>query len=73
MARSLNLEVIAEGVETKEQFAFLMSRQCTEMQGYYFAAPLSPQDVERLVREGSVPLRKRPDGQQNRCPRLVSY
>jgi diguanylate cyclase (GGDEF)-like protein/PAS domain S-box-containing protein len=58
MARSLNLEVIAEGVETEEQFAFLASRQCNEMQGYYFAAPLWPQDLERLLREGSVPLRQ---------------
>ena len=62
MARGLNLEVIAEGVETEEQFAFLMSRQCNEMQGYYFAFPLSPQDVELLVREGSVPLHKRSEG-----------
>jgi diguanylate cyclase (GGDEF)-like protein len=62
MARSLNLEVIAEGVETAEQFGFLRSRQCNEMQGYYFAVPLLPQDVERLLREGSVPLAKRPEG-----------
>jgi len=62
MARSLKLEVIAEGVETAEQFGFLRSRQCNEMQGYYFAVPLLPQDVERLLREGSVPLAKRPEG-----------
>ncbi len=36
-----------------------MSRQCNEMQGYYFAVPLWPQDMERLLREGSVPLRER--------------
>jgi diguanylate cyclase (GGDEF)-like protein/PAS domain S-box-containing protein len=62
IARSLALEVIAEGVETAEQFAFLGSRQCDDMQGYYFAVPLLPQDVERLLREGSVPLAKRPEG-----------
>jgi diguanylate cyclase (GGDEF)-like protein/PAS domain S-box-containing protein len=60
MGRSLKLDVVAEGVETEEQFEFLMSRQCNEMQGYYFAAPLAPLDVERLVREGSVPRREQP-------------
>jgi predicted signal transduction protein with EAL and GGDEF domain len=59
MARGLKIEAIAEGVETEEQFAFLMSRQCTEMQGFYFSVPLGPHDMECLVREGSVPLSKR--------------
>jgi EAL domain-containing protein (putative c-di-GMP-specific phosphodiesterase class I) len=62
MARSLKLEVIAEGVETAEQFAFLMSRQCNDMQGCYFAVPLLPQDLERLLREGCVPLGKSQEG-----------
>ncbi len=63
MARSLKLEVIAEGVETAEQFGFLRSRQCNEMQGHYFSVPLLPQDLERLLREGSVPLAKRSEAQ----------
>ncbi len=40
MARSLNLKVIAEGVETHEQLAFLSSRGCTDVQGYYFSRPI---------------------------------
>ncbi len=60
MARGLKLRAIAEGIETKEQLEFLVSRQCSEMQGYYFSAPLDPQDVEHLVRQGSVPVARVP-------------
>ena len=39
MAHSLNLAVIAEGVETLEQLNFLRSLKCDEMQGYFVARP----------------------------------
>jgi len=39
MAHSLKLNVIAEGVETMQQLAFLQERKCWEMQGYYFSHP----------------------------------
>jgi EAL domain-containing protein (putative c-di-GMP-specific phosphodiesterase class I) len=41
MARSLNLRVIAEGVETAEELAFLQAHECEEAQGYYFSRPVS--------------------------------
>jgi len=41
MSQILGLEVIAEGVENKEQLLFLQSRGCYEIQGYYFSKPLS--------------------------------
>lgn len=44
MGRSLRLQVIAEGVENREQLEFLKQRGCHEMQGYYFSRPL-PVDV----------------------------
>jgi diguanylate cyclase (GGDEF)-like protein/PAS domain S-box-containing protein len=51
MARSLNLEVVAEGVETREQADFFKERGCQEVQGYYFSRPLPPDQLaERLRR-----------------------
>lgn len=45
MGHSLKLKVIAEGVETREQLAFLEDRGCDEMQGYYLSKPLSERDL----------------------------
>ncbi|KEK25479.1 putative bifunctional diguanylate cyclase/phosphodiesterase [Bacillus gaemokensis] len=41
LANTLNLSVVAEGIETKEQLQFLQNNGCTYMQGYYFSKPLS--------------------------------
>jgi diguanylate cyclase (GGDEF)-like protein len=51
MAHDLNLYVIAEGVETKEQLDFLISKNCDEMQGYYFSKPVSSKEFEKMVEE----------------------
>ena len=42
MAHALNMQVVAEGVETKEQLELLRAHQCDFIQGYYFSRPLSP-------------------------------
>jgi diguanylate cyclase (GGDEF)-like protein len=49
MARSLRIEVVAEGVENAQQLAFLRSRNCWMMQGYYFSEPLPPEACARLL------------------------
>ena len=49
MAHSLKLNVIAEGVETREQLEFLQQRKCQQAQGYYFARPLDPQQFEAFL------------------------
>ncbi len=49
MGRSLQLRVIAEGVETEEQIAFLRARQCEEGQGFLFSHPLAAEDFTRLL------------------------
>jgi EAL domain-containing protein (putative c-di-GMP-specific phosphodiesterase class I) len=50
LAQTLNLKVIAEGVETEDQMAFLKCRQCFEMQGYLFGKPVPAKDFETLLR-----------------------
>ena len=52
MARSLNLRVVAEGVETLEQLEFLRSRECDEAQGYYFSRPVPAEQFARLLQAG---------------------
>ena len=54
MSRSLNLQVVAEGVETREQLEFLRQRRCDQMQGYYFSKPLSAEDLLSLLKSRTV-------------------
>ncbi len=52
MARSLKLRVVAEGVETPEQLAFLQAHECDEAQGYYFSRPVPPERFAELLATG---------------------
>jgi len=49
MAHALNLQVIAEGVETAEQLAFLREHNCEQIQGYYFCHPLPPDEFVQFL------------------------
>jgi len=48
LAHNLQKEVIAEGVETKEQLDFLKNHQCDITQGFFFSKPLPAEDIERI-------------------------
>jgi diguanylate cyclase (GGDEF)-like protein/PAS domain S-box-containing protein len=50
MAQNLNLDVIAEGVETEEQRSFLMNKGCTHFQGYLFGKPIPIDQFEELIK-----------------------
>ncbi len=50
LAHSMELKVIAEGVEKSEQIAFLQSLQCDEIQGFYFSRPLNAETVTDLLK-----------------------
>lgn len=54
LGHGLNLGVVAEGVETLEQWDFLKSIHCDAMQGYFFSKPLAPESVMQLVYNRTV-------------------
>jgi len=54
MGHNLGLSVVAEGVETDEQLAFLAERRCEEVQGFYLSEPLPPALLNVLFEKGSL-------------------
>jgi diguanylate cyclase (GGDEF)-like protein/PAS domain S-box-containing protein len=52
MGRDLNMRVVAEGVETQEQAAFLRAHHCDQAQGYYFGRPVGAEEFAVLLRTG---------------------
>jgi diguanylate cyclase (GGDEF)-like protein/PAS domain S-box-containing protein len=58
MGKNLNMRVVAEGVETLEQYAFLKRHRCPEAQGFYFSKPMSATAIARLFAT-PTPVRQR--------------
>ena len=54
MAHSLNLDVIAEGVETEEQRQLLLGKGCTHYQGYLFGKPVPIEQFDKLLKQGDL-------------------
>lgn len=52
MSHSLNLEVVAEGVETRDQLDFLSILGCNQVQGYLLSRPLPPEDIAAFLKNG---------------------
>ncbi len=59
MGANLRRRVIAEGVETREQLAFLRTRHCPQGPGFYLSRPLCAEDFARLLAAGNNALRTR--------------
>jgi len=49
LAKSLNLKIVAEGVETQEQRDFIVENECDYIQGYFYSKPLPAEDIEKLL------------------------
>jgi diguanylate cyclase (GGDEF)-like protein/PAS domain S-box-containing protein len=58
LAQVLGMDVVAEGVETKDQLKILRDLKCEYGQGYYFSRPSSPADAEKIIVETNEKLRK---------------
>lgn len=57
LAKSMNIECVAEGVETIEQVKFLRNNGCTIMQGYYFSKPLSGENFITFLKTHSISIK----------------
>ncbi|HQU15587.1 MAG: hypothetical protein B7Z66_00885 [Chromatiales bacterium 21-64-14] len=75
LAHSLELEVIAEGVETRQQIGFLCANGCDGIQGYYFSRPVPAPDLAAMLRDARCldPADRRaafaaPDGGRGEVP-----
>ncbi len=54
MAKSFNIDTIAEGVETVEQLTFLKQQRCFQMQGYYYSKPVDADTFEKMLIKGHM-------------------
>jgi diguanylate cyclase (GGDEF)-like protein/PAS domain S-box-containing protein len=54
MARDLKFDVVAEGVENKDQVHWLEESQCTKGQGYFFSRPVPPEEAENLLADAKI-------------------
>ena len=52
MAKGLQMGLIAEGVETLEQLNFLRSKECENVQGFYYSKPLPINEFNKLIEAG---------------------
>jgi EAL domain-containing protein (putative c-di-GMP-specific phosphodiesterase class I) len=51
LSKTLNLRVIAEGIENERQLDYLVNKKCDLLQGFYFSRPIYPEDVPAMLRQ----------------------
>lgn len=56
LAHNLNLSVIAEGVETKEQKEFIVQNGCTSIQGYFYSRPIPTEQMQKFLLQAKTLL-----------------
>ncbi len=56
LSKSLNLDIIAEGVETLKQKEFLIEEGCNNIQGFLYSKPLSAQELEKIIKLGEIKI-----------------
>ncbi|MCU7836636.1 MAG: EAL domain-containing protein [gamma proteobacterium symbiont of Taylorina sp.] len=54
LSQSLNLKIIAEGVETNEQKHFLINNGCENIQGYFYSKPMPDQEMEKYIKKNNL-------------------
>ncbi len=55
LGQSLDMKIVAEGVETREQYEFLRDIFCDEIQGYYFSRPIAEKEYrQKLIKEADI-------------------
>jgi diguanylate cyclase (GGDEF)-like protein len=64
LAHTLGMKVIAEGIETEDQYQRVLAAGCDEGQGYYFARPMPPEELTEMLADGqtSLPLNRPAQG-----------
>jgi EAL domain-containing protein (putative c-di-GMP-specific phosphodiesterase class I) len=63
LSKTLKLRVIAEGIENEHQLAYLTSKGCDLLQGFYFSQPIYPEDVPPMLRQNYFDVLKRVVGE----------
>ncbi|MDP4146505.1 MAG: EAL domain-containing protein [Bacillota bacterium] len=56
LAHKMKLDIIAEGVELKEQLDILKNKKCDKIQGYYFSKPRNPKEIEKILKLGGFDI-----------------
>ena len=57
MARSLDLKIVAEGAENKNQISFLKNHGCKIVQGNYYSKPLPAEEFGELLKKGRIEIK----------------
>lgn len=58
LGKELGLQIVAEGVQTPEQYHFLLTRKCHQIQGFLFSKPVSEEKLKEMLKVGTLDIKK---------------